>query len=105
MSFQSETSYDAMHDFWESHWSATKVEEEDQTNFYPRRQEEFDAIIKHLPKDELVVEAGCSFGHVAEYFREQGYQVVGLDYVFDSLAAGHQKAPALTLTQGDIHAL
>lgn len=105
MATQNEASYGAMQDFWESHWSATKYAEEYQTNFYPRRQEEFDAIIKHLPRNELVVEAGCSFGHVAEYFRELGYRVVGLDYVFDSLSAGRINAPKLTLTQGDIHAL
>jgi SAM-dependent methyltransferase len=99
------SSYDSMRDFWQSHWSATKFQEEYQTNFYPRRQEEFDAIIKHLSKSELVVEAGCSFGHVAEYFRKLGYRVIGLDYVFDSLAAGHANAPVLALAQGDIHSL
>lgn len=97
--------YDAMREFWESHWSATKFAEEYQTNFYPRRQEEFKAIISQLPRNELVLEAGCSFGHVAEYFRELGYRVVGLDYVFDALSMGRQEAPALELTQGDIHAL
>ena len=105
MSLSNEASYDAMHGFWQSHWSATEFEKEYQTNFYPRRQEEFKAIINQLPGGELVLEAGCSFGHVAEYFRELGYRVVGLDYVFDSLGVGHQKAPKLTLTQGDIHAL
>jgi SAM-dependent methyltransferase len=100
-----DSEYDAMRDFWTSHWSATKFAEEYQTNFYPRRQEEFEAIIEHLPRTELVIEAGCSFGHVAEYFRELGYRIVGLDYVFDSLAAGRTKAPKLALTQGDIHAL
>jgi len=100
-----DSEYDAMRNFWASHWSATKFDEEYQTNFYPRRQEEFAAIIEHLPRTELVVEAGCSFGHVAEYFRELGYRVVGLDYVFDSLAAGRTNAPKLALTQGDIHAL
>ena len=94
-----------MRDFWASHWSATKFEEEYQTNFYPRRQEEFEAIIKHLPKNELIIEASCSFGHVAEYFRRLGYQVVGLDYVFDSLTAGRTHAPQLKLAQGDIHSL
>src|SRR6266852_9612078 len=97
-----DSTYDTMRSFWKSHWSATKFEEEYQTNFYPRRQEEFAAIIRHLPRTELVVEAGCSFGHVAKYFRELGYKVIGVDYVFDSLAVGHQKAPGLTLTQGDI---
>lgn len=97
--------YDAMRGFWESHWSATKFEEEYQTNFYSRRQEEFAAIIAHLPKDEFIIEAGCSFGHVAEYFRTLGYRVLGVDYVFDSLAAGHAHAPQLKLAQGDIHSL
>ncbi|MFS8084126.1 MAG: class I SAM-dependent methyltransferase, partial [Acidobacteriota bacterium] len=94
MSAQSEVSYESMRGFWQSHWSATKFAEEYQTNFYPRRQEEFEAIINQLPQGELVLEAGCSFGHVAEYFREQGFRVVGLDYVFDSLAAGHRHSPS-----------
>jgi SAM-dependent methyltransferase len=97
--------YDAMRQFWGQHWSDTHYANEYATNLYPRRQEEFQAIMQHLPGTGLVLEAGCSFGHVAEYFRELGYQVIGLDYVFDSLAVGRQKAPELTLTQGDIHAL
>ncbi|HYJ86795.1 MAG TPA: class I SAM-dependent methyltransferase [Pyrinomonadaceae bacterium] len=97
--------YDAMRKFWDQHWSDTHYANEYATNLYPRRQEEFQTIMEYLPRTGLVLEAGCSFGHVAEYFRVSGYQVVGLDYVFDSLAVGRQKAPALTVTQGDIHSL
>jgi SAM-dependent methyltransferase len=79
---------DTMREFWKAHWSATKFAEEYETNFYQRRQEEFQAIIKYLPRNQLLLEAGCSFGHVAEYFRRLGYSIVGLDYVFDALAAG-----------------
>lgn len=104
-SVQKPISDDSMRKFWEGHWSATRFEEEYQTNFYPRRQEEFQAIINQLSRNELILEAGCSFGHVAEYFRRLGYSVVGLDYVFRSLVAGHSSAPSLDLTQGDIHAL
>jgi SAM-dependent methyltransferase len=100
-----DSNYDSMREYWQSHWSATRFEEEYQTNFYPRRQEEFQAIIKHLPQDELVVEAGCSFGQVAEYFRTLGYRVIALDYVFDSLRAGRTHAPKLKVMQGDIHSL
>jgi SAM-dependent methyltransferase len=99
------STYDSMRDFWAAHWSATKFDEEYQTNFHPRRQEEFKAIIEQLPRNEVVLEAGCSFGHVAEYFRKSGYQVVGLDYVFDALGVGRVCAPDLTLLQADIHAL
>lgn len=105
MSPTTEANYDVMKRFWGSHWSGTKFDEEYQTNFYARRQEEFEAITRHLPRTELVLEAGCSFGHVAEYFRALGYRIVGLDYVFDSLAAGRVKAPKLSFTQGDIHSL
>jgi len=94
-----------MREFWTRHWSDTHFANEFATNFYPRRQEEFEAIIRHLPRDGQILEAGCSFGHVAEYLRSLGYQVVGLDYVYDSLALGQTQAPELNLTQGDIHAL
>ncbi len=94
-----------MREFWTQHWLNTHYAKEFAANFYPRRQEEFSAIMRYLPRDEQILEAGCSFGHVAEYLRRLGYQVVGLDYVFDSLALGRIQAQKLTLTQGDIHAL
>jgi len=97
--------YGAMRKFWEKRWSDSHFAQEYATNLYPRRQEEFNAIRHYLPESGLVLEAGCSFGHVAEYFRQLGYSVVGLDYVFDSLATGRTNAPKLALAQGDIHAL
>ncbi len=103
MSFDSQ--YKAMQGYWEDHWSDTQFNNEYATNFYPRRQEEFQTIFRFLGKEGPVLEAGCSFGHVADYFSKQGYRVIGLDYAQDALAIGRLHLPDMPLIQGDIHSL
>lgn len=97
--------YDTMHVHWDSHWGQTRWADEYATNFYPRRQEEFQTICKYLPRDLTVLEAGCAYGHVVKYFQEQGYSMLGLDYAAQALQIGIEKEPRLKLVQGDIHAL
>ncbi len=97
--------YKAMREFWEGHWSDTQFTNEYATNFYPRRQEEFQTISKFLSREGPVLEAGCSFGHVADYFSKQGYRVIGLDYAQDALRIGRSHLPDMPLIQGDIHSL
>jgi SAM-dependent methyltransferase len=94
-----------MQQYWETHWSHAQFDREYATNYYPRRQEEFAAIQKWLPRVGLILEAGCSYGHVVKYFQEQGYQVWGLDYAFGALTLGHAAQSDLPLVQGDIHML
>lgn len=100
-----DSNYDSMREYWVNNWSRTSYANEYAANLYPRRQEEFRAIMEYLPRNGLVIEAGCSFGHVAAYFQEQGYEILGLDYAADALAVGRESAPKLRLVQGDIHAL
>ena len=97
--------YDAMQKYWDGHWSDSQFNSEYATNYYPRRQEEFQTIFRFLPKGGIVLEAGCAYGQVVAYFVDQGYRAVGLDYSPGALAIGRTCLPGLSLVQGDIHSV
>ena len=90
---------------FEEEWAGTSVENLLITNQYPRAKEEFTCFEKFLPKDDLILEAGCGLGPKLIYFTQKHYSMVGVDYVFSALERVHQHNPNLTLAQTDVHAL
>ena len=90
---------------FEEEWAGTSVENLLITNQYPRAKEEFACFEKFLPKDDLILEAGCGLGPKLIYFTQKHYSMVGVDYVFSALERVHQHNPNLTLAQTDVHAL
>ena len=90
---------------FEEEWAGTSVENLLITNQYPRAKEEFTCFEKFLPKDDLILEAGCGLGPKLIYFTQKHYSMVGVDYVFSALERVHQHNPNLILAQTDVHAL
>jgi SAM-dependent methyltransferase len=90
---------------FEEEWAGTSVENLLITNQYPRAKEEFACFEKFLPKDDLILEAGCGLGPKLIYFTQKHYSMVGVDYVFSALERVYQHNPNLTLAQTDVHAL
>lgn len=74
---------------FEEEWAGTSVENLLITNQYPRAKEEFDCFEKFLPKDDLILEAGCGLGPKLIYFTQKHYSMVGVDYVFSALERVH----------------
>jgi SAM-dependent methyltransferase len=66
------------------------------------RDEDTPYILKYLPKDGVVVEAGCGMGRFVKYFADRGYRIHGLEYGGETLDAIRQLCPELRLVQGDI---
>jgi len=59
-------------------------------------------ILKHLPKDGKLVEAGCGLGRYVKYLADQGYDIVGIELNGDAVRHVKRKAPELKIIQGDV---
>ncbi len=100
-----DTLYHSTQDAWDEIWDAASMEQERKTLMYRRAQEYFRVFIPYLPRDQIILEAGCGMSVVVEYLRAQGLNVVGLDYVEAVLHKARAHNPTLPLHVGDIHAL
>jgi len=56
---------------------------------------------RHLPKDGLIVDAGCGTGKWVAYLAGLGYRIVGLDISREALALAKKKMPSLALILTD----
>jgi SAM-dependent methyltransferase len=55
-----------------------------------------------LPRDGVILEAGCGIGLVVRRLRVRGYNCIGLDYAFRSLMRSKTFCPELPLVGGDV---
>ena len=88
---------------FEDEWSRSKIEDLIQTNDYPRAREERRLYEHYLPRDELILEAGCGLGPKVIYFRQQGFRVIGVDFVPSALKRLKEFDPSIPLACCDIH--
>jgi SAM-dependent methyltransferase len=66
------------------------------------RGEDTPYIQKYLPKDGVVVEAGCGLGRFVKYFADRGYDIHGLELGGEAVHAIHEVCPELKVVQGDV---
>jgi len=59
-------------------------------------------LLERLPKDGLIVDAGCGTGRLPIYFQRLGYRFVGLDIAHEACVIGKQAAPQVALVQADV---
>lgn len=90
---------------FEEEWATTSVEALLETNKYPRAKEEFACIERFLPRDDLILEAGCGLGPKLIYFDRKHYKICGVDYIFPALQRVKNYNADLALAQSDVHAL
>jgi ubiquinone/menaquinone biosynthesis C-methylase UbiE len=89
---------------FEEEWNRNTVQDLLETNHYKRAKEELGYYEEYLPKNDWILEAGCGLGPKVLFFREQGYRIVGVDFVFSALARLKKYEPETHLTSCDIHA-
>jgi len=89
----------------EEEWEGSSVEALLKTNKYPRTKEEFECLEKFLPKNDLILEAGCGLGPKLIHFNSKNYQILGVDHIFSALKQVKKFDPNLVLAQSDVHAL
>jgi SAM-dependent methyltransferase len=66
------------------------------------RDEDTPYILKYLPKDGVVVEAGCGLGRFVKYLADRGYEAHGLEYGGEAVAVIREVCPELRVVQGDV---
>lgn len=96
--------YVSTRDSWQAIWDAASVERELETLTYARTcyMKTFE---RHLPHDDLILEAGCGLGIMVIHLRRQGFNIIGLDYVEAAVRKARAYDPTLPLQVGDVHAL
>lgn len=80
-------------------WSASQVD--DEVAACPLRHIE-GLFLKHLPKGEKILEAGCGLGAWVIYLGERGYDIDGVDHDARVIARLKEWRPTLSVCQGDI---
>ena len=90
---------------FEEEWENTSVETLIETNDYPRAREEFACLEKFLPRNELILEAGCGLGPKLLYFEKKNYNIIGVDYVLPALTRVKAYKATVKLAQSDVHSL
>ncbi len=61
-----------------------------------------DVILQHLPKDGLVVDAGCGIASWPTYLRQRGYRVMGLECSTEACGIARESDRGLDLIQCDV---
>jgi len=95
--------YDQTRVEFEDEWSRSNIEDLVNTNNYRRAKEERRIYEHYIPKNELILEAGCGLGPKVIYFKKQGFRIIGVDFVHSALKRLKQFDPATRLATCDIH--
>jgi len=61
-----------------------------------------DLVLRYLPHDGPILEAGCGIGGWVKWLSLHGYDVVGVDWYDDVVEAARQADPSLVIERGDI---
>jgi SAM-dependent methyltransferase len=80
---------------WDSHLIEDEVSVCQQRNI-------IDYLFRYLPKDELILEAGCGLGAWVIYLRENGYNIEGIDHDEKVISRLKEYDPTLPLKSGGI---
>jgi SAM-dependent methyltransferase len=58
--------------------------------------------LAYLPRDGVILEAGCGPGHVVAYMRRQGFDIEGIELNAAVVRAARQRFPDLRIGLGDV---
>ncbi|NDJ74879.1 MAG: class I SAM-dependent methyltransferase [Chloroflexi bacterium] len=98
--------YERTRESWEDIWEDASVDVELEVMEQDRTYETLGVYPNYLPKDGIILEAGCGLATVIMKLREMGYEnVIGLDYAERALQVAYKYEPLLDLQTGDVHAL
>ena len=97
--------YDQTRRSWETIWQHASVESELEVLEQRRTCETLGVYPAYLPKDGIILEAGCGLATVVMKLRGMAFTMIGLDYAENALHAARAYDPGLSLQAGDVHAL
>lgn len=90
---------------WEARWSKKAL-----SDVYARYSaghiDGFDEVFdRWLPRQGLILEAGCGIGQLVCGLQARGYRVEGVDYAFDTVRRVNEAMESLKVRVGDIYHL
>lgn len=89
---------------WENYWSQINIESlvEKAVGGYLG---EFEVILKYLPKDKPILEAGCGLGQLVLALQSRSYKVEGVDFSETTIQRMMNLVPEINLRVGDVNHL
>jgi len=92
--------------FWEEHWGNLSDEQLRHVLRPTRRVSPMvGQLLKLLPKDGPILEAGCGTRIYVRRLTNRGYSTIGLDFATETLKRSLDVCPELTLVAGDVFQL
>ena len=88
--------------YWERLWQANPPRRMRNQRIERRLRGPF---LRSLPRDGLIVEAGCGNGNIVRTMANEGFEVEGLDFAPEAVEASRRIDPAGRYTRGDVRAL
>lgn len=86
-------------DYWTSRWANIPADNPMENKaVYPLKYAE---LTVH-DKDGLILEAGCGAGRILRYYHENGYNIIGIDFIKIAIDKLRQIDPSLKVEVGDI---
>ncbi|MBI5206527.1 MAG: hypothetical protein HY934_01925, partial [Candidatus Firestonebacteria bacterium] len=71
--------------YWDQHWENFKLKEF-LSSYENGRLDDFEKMfLKHLPKDQKILEAGCGMGRYVIALRARNYDAIGIDYAKETI--------------------
>lgn len=89
-------------EYWDAHWAQHPPEPMNGMGMYCGFR---DAINTYMPRDGIIVEAGCGNGNTARTIRAAGFEIVGIDFAPNVIDANRALDPEGTYRVGDVRAL
>ena len=91
---------------WDEEWSSySPAAVREVMEYYRRFPVIHPTLLKHLPRDGEVIEAGSGLGHWVALLREAGIAARGVDLSAEALSRARRVFPHLTFEEGDVLAL
>ena len=72
---------------WDEHWSTIDIAKEYSWADNGALGVFKPAFLHYLPKEGLILEAGCGYGKIVRALLHYGYQVIGIDFALQTLSA------------------
>ena len=91
--------------YWEMRWKNARLRSM-LKQARSERIDDFEAPFKmYLPKDGIILEAGCGTGRIVAALQARGFTVEGIDYASETIARVQEVDPSLDVRKGDILAI
>jgi len=90
---------------WEINWSRVGYEAITEIFNYPRVKKIIEIYLNYLPKNGLILEAGCGLGQWAGYFQSKDYNIIGIDYNVPTINQAKSYNANLPLAVADVRSL